>query len=141
VFGAFAERFGDKKAIILGAIVYPLGLVLSSIAISAGAHQFLELIVGFGIAGIGVIQDVVGRSASDWHRSLALGNATGASVTRAVFTFASGSRDISGAGSDSITAGMRLTFDVAGILVLCALGISFAGRVCSKHSYSSKSIS
>lgn len=80
IFGAFAEKFGDKKAVILGAIVYAIGLVLSSFATTPGAHQFLEILVGFGIAGtgFGVILAVVGRSTSDEHRSLALGIATAA---------------------------------------------------------------
>lgn len=30
IFGAIAERFGDRRAIIAGAILYALGLVLSS---------------------------------------------------------------------------------------------------------------
>ena len=29
IFGAIAERFGDKKAIVLGAVFYAAGLVLS----------------------------------------------------------------------------------------------------------------
>ena len=33
LFGAFAEKLGDRKAIILGAIVYAAGLVLSSFAV------------------------------------------------------------------------------------------------------------
>lgn len=78
LFGAFAEKFGDRRAIILGAVIYALGLVLSSYATSAGAHQFLEILVGFGIAGtgFGVILAIVGRAASDENRSLALGVAT-----------------------------------------------------------------
>ncbi|GAB6053307.1 MFS transporter [Magnetospira thiophila] len=80
LFSAFAEKFGDKKAIILGAVFYALGLVLSSLAVTPAAHQFLEILVGFGIAGtgFGVILAVVGRSASDKHRSLALGITTAA---------------------------------------------------------------
>ena len=80
IFGAIAEKFGDKRAIVLGAIVYALGLVLSSVATTPGAHQFLEVLVGFGIAGtgFGVILAVIGRSASNRHRSLALGIATAA---------------------------------------------------------------
>ncbi|WP_299132860.1 MFS transporter [uncultured Amaricoccus sp.] len=79
IFGAIAERFGDKKAIILGAIVYALGLVLSASAVTPGAHQFLNILIGFGIAGtgFGVILAIVGRAASPEHRSLALGVATG----------------------------------------------------------------
>ena len=80
IFGAIAEKFGDKRAIVLGAIVYALGLVLSSVATTPGAHQLLEVLVGFGIAGtgFGVILAVIGRSASNRHRSLALGIATAA---------------------------------------------------------------
>ncbi len=80
LFGAFAERFGDRRAIILGALVYALGLVLSSFAVTPGAHHLLEILVGFGIAGtgFGVILAVVGRAASDENRSLALGVATAA---------------------------------------------------------------
>lgn len=80
LFGAFAERFGDRRAIILGAVFYAAGLVLSSFAVTPGAHQLLEILVGFGIAGtgFGVILAVVGRASSDANRSLALGIATAA---------------------------------------------------------------
>ena len=80
LFSAIAEKFGDRRAIFLGAIVYALGLVLSSFAVSPEAHQFLEILVGFGIAGtgFGVILAVVGRSTAAEHRSLALGITTAA---------------------------------------------------------------
>lgn len=80
IFGAIGEKFGDKKAIILGAVMYALGLVLSSAATTPMEHNFYEILVGFGIAGtgFGVILAVVGRAASDEHRSLALGIATAA---------------------------------------------------------------
>lgn len=80
IFGAIAEKFGDKKAIFIGAIIYALGLVLSSFAVTPGSHQMLEVLVGFGIAGtgFGVILAIVGRNASNKHRSLALGITTAA---------------------------------------------------------------
>lgn len=80
IFGALAERFGDRRAIVAGALIYAAGLVLSSFAVTPGAHQFLEILVGFGVAGtgFGVILAVVGRAASDENRSLALGIATAA---------------------------------------------------------------
>lgn len=80
IFGAIAEKYGDKRAIIIGALVYAGGLLLSSVATTPGAHQFLEMFVGFGIAGtgFGVILAVIGRSSSDKNRSLALGIATAA---------------------------------------------------------------
>ena len=80
IFSAFAEKYGDRKAIIGGAAFYIVGLVLSSFAITPGQHQLLEMLVGFGIAGtgFGVILAVVGRSTSDKHRSMALGIVTAA---------------------------------------------------------------
>lgn len=87
LFGAFAERFGDRRAILLGALVYAAGLVLSSFAVTPEAHQWLEVLVGFGVAGtgFGVILAVVGRAASDENRSLALGMATAAGSAGQVF--------------------------------------------------------
>ncbi|MCV6598227.1 MAG: MFS transporter [Mangrovicoccus sp.] len=80
IFGALAERIGDRRAIVMGALLYALGLVLSAFATTPLAHQTLEFLVGFGIAGtgFGVILAVVGRAASDAHRSMALAIATAA---------------------------------------------------------------
>lgn len=71
IFGAIAEKIGDRKAIVIGAICYAAGLVLSSFAMSPTAHQIYEVFVGFGIAGtgFGVILAVVGRASSDENRS------------------------------------------------------------------------
>ncbi|MEZ5725190.1 MAG: MFS transporter [Paracoccaceae bacterium] len=80
IFGALAERWGDRWAIILGAILYAFGLVMSTMATTPEAMQLWEVAVGFGIAGtgFGVILAVVGRATSDENRSLALGIATAA---------------------------------------------------------------
>ncbi|WP_417279596.1 MFS transporter [Celeribacter sp.] len=87
IFGALAERIGDRKAIILGAVTYAAGLVLSSMAVSPQAHQFYETLVGFGIAGtgFGVILAVVGRASSDENRSMSLAIATAAGSAGQVF--------------------------------------------------------
>lgn len=87
IFGAIAEKLGDRKAIILGALFYAAGLVLSSYAITPGAHQIYEILVGFGIAGtgFGVILAMVGRATSDENRSMALGIATAAGSAGQVF--------------------------------------------------------
>ena len=80
LFGAVAERFGDRKAIVLGAFLYAIGLFLTSMATTPAQMQLLEVIVGFGIAGtgFGVVLAVVGRASSAENRSLALGIATAA---------------------------------------------------------------
>ncbi|WP_103762743.1 MULTISPECIES: MFS transporter [Roseovarius] len=87
IFGAIAEKVGDRKAIILGALMYAAGLVLSSFATTPLAHQLYEVLVGFGIAGtgFGVILAVVGRASSDENRSMSLAIATAAGSAGQVF--------------------------------------------------------
>ena len=87
IFGAFAEKLGDRRAIILGALIYAAGLVLSSFAVLPIQHQLLEIMVGFGVAGtgFGVILAVVGRAASDKNRSMSLAIATAAGSAGQVF--------------------------------------------------------
>lgn len=87
IFGAIAEKVGDRKAIIMGALTYAAGLVLSSFAVTPEAHQILEILVGFGVAGtgFGVILAVVGRASSDENRSMSLAIATAAGSAGQVF--------------------------------------------------------
>ncbi len=79
-FGALAEKFGDRKAISLGIILYAIGLLISSNAVTPEAHQMLNIVIGCGIAGTGFgpILAVVGRSTTPEKRSLVLGLTTAA---------------------------------------------------------------
>ncbi len=87
IFGALAEKMGDRRAIVIGALIYAGGLVLSSFAVSPQAHQLYEVLVGFGIAGtgFGVILAVVGRASTDENRSMSLAIATAAGSAGQVF--------------------------------------------------------
>ena len=80
LFSAFAEKYGDRKTVSLGLILYALGIFISSTATLPEAHQLLNVLIGFGIAGsgFGPILAVVGRATSDEKRSLALGITTAA---------------------------------------------------------------
>lgn len=80
LFGALAEKFGDRKAIIIGALMYSAGLVLTAWSVTPGQQQTVAIMVGFGIAGtgFGVVLAIVGRAASPENRSMALGIATAA---------------------------------------------------------------
>lgn len=80
LFGAIAEKFSDRKAIVLGVICYAVGLFFTAYATTPLEMQWLEVLVGFGIAGLGfgVILAIVGRAASPENRSMALGVATAA---------------------------------------------------------------
>lgn len=87
IFGAIAEKIGDRKAIIAGALFYAAGLLLSAGATTPLEHQLYEILVGFGIAGtgFGVILAVVGRASSDENRSMSLAIATAAGSAGQVF--------------------------------------------------------
>ena len=78
IFGALGERFGDRKAMIAGALMYAAGLLMSSYAATPGQMQALEILVGFGIAGtgFGTILAIVGRASRPENRSMSLGIAT-----------------------------------------------------------------
>lgn len=87
IFGAIAEKIGDRKAIIIGAVAYAIGLVLSAGATLPIQHQAYEVLVGFGVAGtgFGVVLAVVGRASSDENRSMSLAIATAAGSAGQVF--------------------------------------------------------
>ena len=80
IFGAIAEKIGDRKAILFGAVTYAIGLLLSSGGVTPLEHQIYNIAIGFGIAGtgFGVILAIVGRAASDDNRSMSLAIATAA---------------------------------------------------------------
>ena len=80
IFGALAEKLSDRKAILLGAVIYALGLVMTSMSTTPFGHQAWAWAVGFGVAGtgFGVILAVVGRASSDENRSMSLAIATAA---------------------------------------------------------------
>jgi len=74
LFGALAEKIGDRKSIVLGAVVYALGLLLSAASTTPFELQAYAWLIGFGVAGsgFGVILAVVGRASSDENRSMSL---------------------------------------------------------------------
>jgi len=80
IFGAMAEKMGDRRAIVFGGLIYVAGMVLSSFAVTPTGHQLYAILVGFGVAGtgFGVILAVVGRASSDENRSMSLAIATAA---------------------------------------------------------------
>lgn len=130
LFAAFAEKLTDRKAIILGAVTYAAGLVLSANAVTPGAMQFYEVFVGFGIAGtgFGVILAVVGRAASDENRSMALAIATAAGSAGQVIGAPIAEMLLSVMAWQSVF----LTFAAAILLVLVMLPMMRTERVATK---------
>ncbi|WP_347267074.1 MFS transporter [Paracoccus sp. (in: a-proteobacteria)] len=131
IFGALAERWGDRWSVIIGTVLYSAGLILTAMARDPLTMQLLEVVIGFGIAGtgFGVILAVVGRAASDENRSLALGIATAAGSAGQVF----------GAPLAQVLLGhfpWQTVFVIFGILVLsCLLFLPMLGqgRPASRH--------
>lgn len=80
IFAAIAEKVGDRRAIVLGALTYAAGMVLSAWSVTPFEHQMYAWLVGFGIAGtgFGVVLAVVGRASSDHNRSMSLAVVTAA---------------------------------------------------------------
>lgn len=81
ITGAFADRFGARKAIVVGGVLYVLGLICMgmadsplSLSLSAG------LLIGIGLSGtsFSVILGVVGRAVLVEKRSMAMGIAAAA---------------------------------------------------------------
>ena len=80
VFGAIAEKYGNRRALTIGALIYFAGMALSAMSISPEAHQTWSVLIGFGVSGTGfaVIFGMIARTASEENRSMALGLATAA---------------------------------------------------------------
>ena len=139
--GRLVDRFGSRRMTVVG---------LAAMALGTGALSMMP--AGFGILGylapIAVITasyalfqaanntaimtdirpDQRGVIAGMLSLSRNLGLITGVSVMGAVFAFASATPDITTASPAAIANGMRITFAVAALLIVLALGIALALR-------------
>ncbi|WPN56023.1 MFS transporter [Pseudomonas sp. P9_31] len=140
--GRLVDRFGTRRMTLVG---------LAAMVLGAGALSMMP--AGFGILGylapIAVITasyalfqaanntaimtdirpDQRGVISGLLSLSRNLGLITGASVMGAVFTLASATADITTASPAAIVNGMRITFAVAGVLIVLAFVIALAPRV------------
>lgn len=137
--GRLVDRVGARRMTVAG---------LAGIA--AGCFALLMIPSTFGIAGYvtpivcmtasyalfqaanntalmsGITADQRGVISGMLNLSRNLGLITGASVMGAIFAFASATISITTAGPGAIASGMRLTFGVAGILIVGALAMGVA---------------
>lgn len=77
--GAIADKFGSMRMIILGALLYAVGLYVMGTADSLMSfHVGAGVLIGLGMGGtgFGVVLGAVGRRVPAEHRSLALGIAS-----------------------------------------------------------------
>ncbi len=81
IAGAFADKFGTSKVIIVGTIFYSLGLYITANADSfMSLHIGAGILIGMGIAGtgLGVVLPAMARMVSPEKRAMALGIGTAA---------------------------------------------------------------
>ena len=74
--GALADRYGAARAVLVGGLLYALGLVLMGLSQSAsGLSLSAGLLIGLGLSGtsFSVILGAVGRAVSAEQRSMAMG--------------------------------------------------------------------
>jgi EmrB/QacA subfamily drug resistance transporter len=140
--GRAVDRIGARRITIIGLIGITAGaLVLSIIPASFGILGYIAPIVVITACyamfqtanNTAVMKDVEpdqrGTISGMLNLSRNLGLITGTSVMGAVFSFGSGTNDISTAHAEAVAAGMRITFAVAAILIVVALGIVVGNRI------------
>ncbi|PYC24752.1 MFS transporter [Aquipseudomonas alcaligenes] len=81
VTGAIADRFGARRVVLVGGLLYAAGLALMALADSPWSLSLSAgLLIGIGLSGtsFSVLLGVVGRAASVEQRSMAMGIAAAA---------------------------------------------------------------
>ena len=139
--GRIADRFGAQRMTVAGLVAIAAGcFMLSAIPATSGIPGYLApiVVVTLGYAlfqtanNTSVMADVPadrrGVISGLLNLSRNLGLVTGASVMGAVFAFAAAARDITTAAPQAVAGGMRITFAVAGVLIVAALAIAMAGQ-------------
>lgn len=142
--GRMVDWFGAQHITIIGLIGIAAGsFILSLFPMTFGIPGYIApvVVVTLGYAlfqtanNTAVMKDVRpeqgGVISGMLNLSRNLGLITGASLMGAIFTFASGTNEISLATPKAVAIGMRSTFAVATILIVFACVIAVAGRVFS----------
>jgi EmrB/QacA subfamily drug resistance transporter len=139
--GRLADRFGAHRLTILGLSGIAAGSVMLSLmpatlGVAGYIASIVVITVGYSLfqtanntaVMTAVSPDQRGVISGMLNLSRNLGLITGASVMGAVFAFASATSDLSAARPDAVARGMRITFAVAGLLIVVALAIATGGR-------------
>lgn len=137
--GRIADRFGARRMTIAGLVGIAAGsFILAMLPATLGVPGYIGPIVlitgGYALFqtanNTAVMSDVApkqrGVISGMLNLSRNLGLVTGASAMGAVFAFAASAVDIAMTKPEAIATGMRITFAVAGVLIVVAL--AFAAR-------------
>jgi len=139
--GRIADRFGAQRMTIVGLVGIAAGsFVLSMIPATLGIPGYLApiLVITSGYAlfqtanNTAIMTDIGpdrrGVMSGLLNLSRNLGLITGASAMGAVFAFASATIGVTTADPQAVATGMRITFAVAGVLIVVALAIAVGSR-------------
>ncbi|MBI1771802.1 MAG: MFS transporter [Burkholderiales bacterium] len=125
--GLIAMTVGAFALALLPAILGITGYIIA-IAILTPGYQLFQ-----AANNTAVMQDIApnqrGLTSGMLNLSRNLGLITGATLMGAVFAWASASSDIRTAAPAAIATGMQMTFIVAGVMLVVALGIAEFGRL------------
>ena len=141
VAGRIVDHFGPRRIAIAGLVEMAVGALglsvlpgvfglwgyIIAIAILTPGYQLFQaanttaMMTGVPAAEKGVISGTLSLSRN-------LGLITGAAAMGAVFALASGTSDVAGASAEAVTGGLQITFGVAGVLIVAALGLAVTGR-------------
>lgn len=140
--GRLVDRFGAPFMVAAGLVAMAAGSLglsalpglfglagyIAAIAVLTPGYQLVQAANNTAVM-VTVGPDQRGVVAGVLNLSRNLGLVTGASVMGALFAFASATTDVTTAAPEAVAAGMRITFAVAGILIVAALAIAAASRV------------
>jgi len=135
--GRIVDHWTAPLSVMIGLILMAVGsFILSAFSGTLGITGYITAIAiltpGYQLFqaanSTSVMQNVLpgqqGVMSGLLNLSRNLGLITGASVMGAVFSLASGANEMISAGAESILTGMRITFAVAGTLIVFALAIA-----------------
>jgi EmrB/QacA subfamily drug resistance transporter len=139
--GRFADSFGAQRMTSVGLIgmaggSFILSMMPSTLGISGYIAPIVVITASYGLfqtanntaVMTGIRPDHRGVISGMLNLSRNLGRITGASVMGAVFSLASQTSNITSACPEAVATGMRITFAVAGILIVVALAIAIGAN-------------
>lgn len=149
IAGRIVDRMGAPATVIAGLIAMTTGaFALALLPAIPGTTGITGYIIAIAILTPGyqlfqaanntaVMQDIApdqrGLISGMLNLSRNLGLITGATLMGAIFAYSSASSDIRSAAPASIATGMQITFIVAGVMLVVALGIAVVGRLMLKR--------
>lgn len=145
--GRIVDRFGARRMTIVGLFGIAAGcFILSTLPPALGIPGYIAPLVVITVSyalfqtanNTAVMADVLpdqrGVISGLLNLSRNLGLITGASVMGAVFALASAAIDITTAEPEAVATGMRITFAVAGVLIVVALAIAVGNQALATRS-------